>query len=52
MRKALLLGAGLGEVVSELVVLAVFAMVLLPLGLLAFRRALRQARRDGTLGQF
>ena len=52
MRKALLLGAGLRDVVSELVVLTAFALLLLPLGLLVFRYALRQARRDSTLGQF
>lgn len=52
MRKTLLLGAGVGEVVSELVVLTAFAVLLLPLGLLAFRYALTQARREGTLGQF
>ncbi len=52
MRKALLLGAGLRDVIWELVVLTAFALFLLPLGLLVFRYALRQARRDGTLGQF
>lgn len=52
MRKALLLGAGVREVALELVVLTGFAILLLPVGLLVFRHALRQARRDGTLGQF
>jgi ABC-2 type transport system permease protein len=52
MRKALLMRAGVGEVVTELVVLTAFAVLLLPIGLLVFRHALGQARRDGTLGQF
>jgi ABC-2 type transport system permease protein len=52
MRKALLIGAGIGEVSSELLVLTVFALVLVPLGLLVFGGALRKARRDGTVGQF
>jgi ABC-type multidrug transport system ATPase subunit/ABC-type multidrug transport system permease subunit len=52
MRKALLMRAGVSEVAAELLVLTVFAVLLLPIGLLAFRHALRQARRDGTLGQF
>jgi ABC-type multidrug transport system ATPase subunit/ABC-type multidrug transport system permease subunit len=52
MRKALLLGSGVEEVARELGVLVLFALVLLPVGLLVFRYALRQARREGTLGQF
>ncbi len=52
MRKALLAGAGIGEVSSELLVLTVFALVLVPLGLSVFGAALRKARRDGTVGQF
>jgi ABC-type multidrug transport system ATPase subunit/ABC-type multidrug transport system permease subunit len=52
MRKGLLVGAGLPDVIHELGVLVGFAVVLMPLGLIAFRRALRQARKDGTLGQF
>lgn len=52
MRKALLLGSGVEGVARELGILVVFALALLPLGLLAFRHALRQARREGTLGQF
>jgi ABC-2 type transport system permease protein len=52
MRKALLTGAGLREVGYELLVLTLFALVLVPLGLLAFGVALRKAKRDGTLGQF
>ena len=52
MRKALLLGSGVEGVARELGFLVVFALVLLPFGVLTFRHALRQARREGTLGQF
>ena len=52
MRKALLLGSGVEGVARELGFLVVFALVLLPFGVLIFRHALRQARREGTLGQF
>ena len=52
MRKVLLVRAGVSDVTTELVVLTAFAVLLLPIGLLVFRHALRQARRDGTLGQF
>jgi ABC-2 type transport system permease protein len=52
MRKTLLAGAGVSEVSSELLVLTVFALVLVPLGLSVFGAALRKARRDGTVGQF
>ena len=52
MRKALLLGSGVEGVAKELGALVIFAVVLLPVGLFTFRHALRQARREGTLGQF
>jgi len=52
MRKALLAGVGVAGVSRELLVLSGFALVLAPLGLAAFSAALRQSRRDGTLGQF
>ncbi len=52
MRKTLLTGAGLQDVGFELVVLIGFSVVLVPIGLTAFRVAVSKARRDGTLGQF
>jgi ABC-2 type transport system permease protein len=52
MRKALLTGAELKEVGSELMTLTAFALVLVPAGLAVFNMALRKARKDGSLGQF
>ncbi|HYA48807.1 MAG TPA: ABC transporter permease [Burkholderiales bacterium] len=52
MRRSLLAAAGFAAVVPDIVALAVFNAVLLPLSLLAFRAALRKARRDGTLTHY
>ena len=49
MRLALLEGASLGGVGHELVILAIFALVLVPLSLLVFSWTLRRARLAGTL---
>ena len=51
-RRALLAGEGIGELLPEIQVLFLFAAVLLPAGLMMFRVALRGARRDGTLVQY
>lgn len=51
-RRALLTGEGIGALSTHIEVLALFAAVLLPLGLIVFRLALRGARRDGTLVQY
>ena len=51
-RRALLAGEGIVDLMSHIQILFVFAAVLLPLGLWVFRVALRAARRDGTLVQF
>jgi ABC-2 type transport system permease protein len=50
LRAALLRGAGLAELAGPLVALAGFALVLLPLSLLALGRAVRRVREAGTLG--
>lgn len=52
MRGALLDGAATSALVPDLLILALFATALVPLSVLAFKRALRAARRDGTLGQY
>ncbi len=52
MRLALLQGAGPAQVGRELFLLGLFASVSLPAGVLAFHRALRRARAEGTLTQF
>ena len=52
MRRALLLGESLVELLPEVTALAGFSALLLPLSLLAFRYAVRQAKKDGSLAQF
>lgn len=49
MRLSLLAGAGLRELRVELLALAAFSIVLLPLSLRAFRFAVRRAKIDGSL---
>jgi len=51
-RKALLMGATLGDLRTELLVLGAFGVVLFPLALWAFELALRRVKATGTLGQF
>lgn len=52
LRKALLLGAGVGAVRAEVVSLGVFALVLLAGGSVLFRWAFERARRAGSLGHY
>lgn len=52
LRAALLEGASLSEVGDSLLILAGFAAVLLPLGILALEWGLRHARRNGGLSRF
>ena len=52
LRAVLLTGAGLGDIVGDLLRLAAFALVLVPLALWCFTRAVRAARVTGTLGNY
>lgn len=52
MRRALLGGATLTDLAPEIGALMAFSLLLLPLSLLTFRHAVRQAKRDGSLAQF
>jgi ABC-2 type transport system permease protein len=52
MRRALLTGESLADLWREIAVLVAFSVLLLPLSLIAFRYAVRQAKRDGSLTQF
>ena len=52
MRKCLLASAGFAEVLPDIAALAVFNIILLPASLLAFRLAVRKAKKDGTLSHF
>jgi ABC-2 type transport system permease protein len=51
-RTTLLEGAPLQQVASDVMVLALFAVVLVPLGVLAIRLALRYARTTGSLTHY
>ena len=51
-RRALLTGEGVIDLLPQIRTLLLFAAVLLPLGLFVFRLALRAARRDGSLVQY
>jgi ABC-2 type transport system permease protein len=52
MRLAVLKGASLGDVGTEVLALTVFAAVLLPVATVAFKRAVLVAKTDGTLGTY
>jgi ABC-2 type transport system permease protein len=51
-RRSLLEGEGLAEISGDLGVLALFAVVLVPLGLWLFRLAVRRAMVEGTLTHY
>lgn len=52
LRETLLLGAGLGDIAGDIGALAVFAVVLIPVSIWVFGRALAAARVTGTLGNY
>ncbi len=52
LRKGLLGGATLRALVPDLIPLALFAILLLPLGFVAFGLAVRWAKMDGSLAQY
>ena len=52
MRLTLLQGASLRSVLPDVLALALFSLLLLPLALLAFRYAVRRARVDGSLTHY
>jgi len=52
LRSVLLGGAGFVSIIDEMLVLAAFAAVFLPLSLVALRRAIRSARVTGTLANY
>lgn len=51
-RRALFVGAGVGDLARPLSALAILCLVFAPLGLLLFRVALRRAREDGSLTHY
>lgn len=52
LRRALLKGAGFGELLPDMAALLLFIVILLPLGIVAFRFAVRKARQEGSLVQY
>lgn len=52
MRRCLLDGAGFKEVALDIGALALFAIILVPLSVLVFNRALKKAKADGTLAHY
>lgn len=52
LRQAVLKGQGISQLGHQILILAAFVVVLLPLSLAAFAWAVRQAKRLGTLSQF
>jgi ABC-2 type transport system permease protein len=52
LRETLLLGAGLGDIAGDLAALAAFAIVLIPVSVWVFGRAVAAARVTGTLGNY
>jgi len=52
MRHALLQGYSLHALAPDIIALAVFTVVLVPLGLLAFKYGVKKAKVDGTLVQY
>lgn len=52
LRQTLLMGAGWKEVTPQIVWLGVFVLLIWPLGVFTFGRAVRRARADGTLGHY
>lgn len=52
MRLAVLRGASLSQIRGDVLILAAFAAVVLPLSIFTFRYAVRVAKKDGTLGAY
>ena len=52
MRHALLQGYSLHALAPDITALIVFSVVLVPLGLLTFKYAVKKAKADGTLVQY
>lgn len=52
LRRALLSGAGISEVLPQIFALTLFTSIVFPLGLLLFRVCLKRAMEEGTLGHY
>jgi ABC-2 type transport system permease protein len=52
MRRAILLGEPLSALATDVLPLMLFAAILLPLGLMAFRYAVKRAKIEGSLTHY
>jgi len=52
MRLALLQGANLADLSTEVLVLILFSSILLPLSLISFQYSVKRAKIDGSLTQY
>ncbi|HEU4403574.1 MAG TPA: ABC transporter permease, partial [Candidatus Polarisedimenticolia bacterium] len=52
LRRALLRGSHFADLLPDIQALVLFVAILLPLGILAFRLAVRKARQEGSLVQY
>ncbi|HUD70830.1 MAG TPA: ABC transporter permease [Dongiaceae bacterium] len=52
LRRSLLTGASFADLIPDIAILAIFAAILVPLGALAFRLAVKKARQEGSLVQY
>ncbi len=52
MRNALLNGSPIGEIMEDIVALLIFIAIILPVGIISFRYAIKRAKTDGSLLQY
>ncbi len=52
LRRALLKGSRFSDLLPDIEALVLFVAILVPLGVLAFRLAVRRARQEGSLVQY
>jgi len=52
LRQTMLEGASLSQVAFQVLILVIFDIILLPIGILAFKLAFKKARIKGTLGEY
>ncbi len=52
MRMALLKGSSIGELTNSVIALGIFSIIMLPISVLSFRMAIRQAKIHGSLTQY
>lgn len=52
LRDACIRGAGWAELSSDMLVLAIMCMILVPIGFILFSLAMKKAKRDGTLSHY